>query len=212
MAEHKPYQLALAAEIGFDVPRTLITNCPTEAVQFFERCAGGMIFKALGSYYCYQNGRPPSGSPRLALFSNVVTRDDLLRRLDCIRHAPCIFQEYVPKASELTVTVAGHRMFAAEILSQRSERSKHDWRRYDLVNTPYRHYELPTRLRELIATLMGRLGLVFGRLDLVLTPDGRAVFLEINPNGQWVWVQELTGLPITEGIGDLLISGDKHVA
>ncbi|MGH7172868.1 MAG: MvdC/MvdD family ATP grasp protein [Gemmataceae bacterium] len=58
-AEHKPYQLALAAEIGFEVPRTLITNSPTEAVQFFERCGGRMIFKALGSYYYYRNEQPP---------------------------------------------------------------------------------------------------------------------------------------------------------
>ncbi|MEV4245300.1 hypothetical protein AB0J63_18065 [Streptosporangium canum] len=50
-------------------------------------------------------------------------------------------------------------------------------------------------------------GLTYGAIDLILTPDGRYVFLEINPNGQFLWIEDATGLPIGAAIGDLLMSG-----
>lgn len=52
-----------------------------------------------------------------------------------------------------------------------------------------------------------KLGLCYGAIDMVLTPDGRYVFLEINPNGQYLWIEFATGLPISDAICDLLISG-----
>ena len=53
--------------------------------------------------------------------------------------------------------------------------------------------------------LVRRLGLAYGAIDLVLTPDGRYVFLEINPNGQYLWIEQLTGLPISEAIAEWLM-------
>ena len=49
------------------------------------------------------------------------------------------------------------------------------------------------------------LGLSYGAVDLVLTPEGRYVFLEINPNGQYLWVEDATGLPISDALCDLLM-------
>jgi glutathione synthase/RimK-type ligase-like ATP-grasp enzyme len=54
-----------------------------------------------------------------------------------------------------------------------------------------------------------RLGLCYGAIDMVLTPDGRYVFLEINPNGQYLWIEEAAGLPISDAICDLLMSGSQ---
>jgi len=48
--------------------------------------------------------------------------------------------------------------------------------------------------------LVARLGLRFGAIDIIVTPDDRYVFLEINPNGQWLWIEEETGLPIRDAI------------
>lgn len=31
------------------------------------------------------------------------------------------------------------------------------------------------------------------------------MFLEINPNGQYLWIEDETGLPITDAICDLLL-------
>ena len=52
--------------------------------------------------------------------------------------------------------------------------------------------------------LVRRLGLRFGAIDMVQTPSGEHVFLEINPNGQWLWIERATGLPIANAIARLL--------
>jgi hypothetical protein len=55
--------------------------------------------------------------------------------------------------------------------------------------------------------LMDRLGLVFGSIDMIVTPDGEHVFLEVNPNGQFDWVARRAGLPIYEALAALLLAG-----
>jgi glutathione synthase/RimK-type ligase-like ATP-grasp enzyme len=119
-----------------------------------------------------------------------------------------IFQAYVPKLVELRITVVGRRIFAAEIHSQRTNHTRCDWRRYDQGQTPHRPHELPRDLEQRCTALVERLCLRYGAIDMVLTPDGRYVFLEINPNGQYLWIEHETGLPISEAICDLLTGGE----
>ncbi|MNZ28723.1 hypothetical protein D3C78_459550 [compost metagenome] len=51
---------------------------------------------------------------------------------------------------------------------------------------------------------MRRLNLRYGAIDFVCDPQGNLWFLEINPNGQWAWIENLTGYPIAEAIVDEL--------
>ncbi|HMW02377.1 MAG TPA: ATP-dependent carboxylate-amine ligase, partial [Acidobacteriota bacterium] len=127
--------------------------------------------------------------------------------LKAVTHAPCLFQEYIPKKVELRITVVGRKIFAAEIHSQQSQRSKDDWRRYDIANTPYLKHRLPEAIKIKCQQLVRELGLVFGCIDMIVTPDNRYVFLEINPNGQWGWIEELTQLPICANLAEMLIQG-----
>ncbi|MDQ3698554.1 MAG: hypothetical protein M3373_11110 [Gemmatimonadota bacterium] len=68
----------------------------------------------------------------------------------------------------------------------------------------YRPCQLPEKVEALCVELLTELNLCFGAIDIVRAPDGEYVFLEINPNGQWAWVEERTGLPISDAIADLL--------
>jgi glutathione synthase/RimK-type ligase-like ATP-grasp enzyme len=124
-----------------------------------------------------------------------------------VRYCPVIFQAYVPKRVELRITVVGGEVFAAEIHSQQSNHTRHDWRRYDLGETPHLPHELPADVARRCLRLVGELGLCYGAIDMVLTPDGRYVFIEINPNGQYLWIEQMTGLPISDAVCDLLTSG-----
>jgi glutathione synthase/RimK-type ligase-like ATP-grasp enzyme len=72
----------------------------------------------------------------------------------------------------------------------------------------HKPHNLPDEISKKVINLVHRLGLNFGAIDIILTPDQRYVFLEVNPNGQWGWVEDLTGLPISDAIIDLL-SGKK---
>ncbi|GAA3140819.1 hypothetical protein GCM10010466_34820 [Planomonospora alba] len=202
-AAHKPSQLVLAAELGFEIPETLITTRADDLWDFYNRHDGQVVTKLVGGTPWVED---------LAAGHTVVRKCELvsardLAYADALRFCPVIAQRYVPKRLELRVTVVGRRVFAAEIHSQESNRSKVDWRWYDTRVTPYGVHRLPDEVAGRCLAMTERLGLSYGAVDLVLTPDGRYVFLEINPNGQWLWVEELTGLPISEAVCDLLLEG-----
>jgi glutathione synthase/RimK-type ligase-like ATP-grasp enzyme len=67
--------------------------------------------------------------------------------------------------------------------------------------------ELPSETASRITRLMVRLGLVFGCIDLVEEADGTLTFLEVNPAGQWMWIENFTGIPISERVAGLLATG-----
>ena len=98
------------------------------------------------------------------------------------------------------------RVFAAEIHSQATHRTRCDWRRYDLGVTPHYRHTLPREIAERCARLAAESGLVYGTIDLILTPDDRYVFLELNAVGEYSWIEELTGLPIDFRARDFLPS------
>lgn len=205
VAEHKPYQLSVASDIGLEVPNTLLTNDPDAVKAFFSKCTSGMVYKTLGGCRRFESGT----SKRV--YTTRLTADDLDRYSNQVELAPCLFQEYVPKQSEFRITVIGDRLFATEIDSQADDLWKDDWRR-DLINRPppQRAASIPSALEQRIKALMSRMGLVFGCLDFVYTPDGRFVFLEINPNGQWLWNEPPTGLPLLENFSGMLAQGTPH--
>jgi len=116
-----------------------------------------------------------------------------------------VFQEYIPKALELRISIVGHQVFAAAIYSQMTERTKHDWRRYDLEKTPHAVYILPAGVERACIDIVQHYGLAFAAIDMVVTPQGDFVFLELNPNGQWLWIERLTGQPISDAIADMLV-------
>lgn len=204
LAEYKPYQLQLAQAIGFEIPPTLITNDPNEVQKFYCQTGKNMIYKSVSQYL--RRGNPQAGIRNQGIYTNRVQEKDL-ERLKAVTHAPCLFQEYIAKKVELRITVVGRKIFAAEIHSQQSQRSKDDWRRYDIANTPYLKHRLPEAIKTKCQQLVRELGLVFGCIDMIVTPDNRYVFLEINPNGQWGWVEELTQLPICANLAEMLIQG-----
>ncbi|GAA0827923.1 MvdC/MvdD family ATP grasp protein [Streptosporangium amethystogenes subsp. fukuiense] len=201
-AGHKASQLMLAAELGFEIPETLIATQPDALWDFHNRHDGQIVTKPMGMPWV----------ENLAAGHTVIRKCELVSPrdvgyADALRFSPVIVQQYVPKRLELRVTVVGRQVFAAEIHSQTSNRARVDWRWYDLGVTPHHVHRLPDEIADRCLAMTERLGLAYGALDLVLTPDGRYVFLEINPNGQWLWIEELTGLPISEALCDLLLEG-----
>ncbi|OHA77261.1 MAG: hypothetical protein A3H01_00535 [Candidatus Wildermuthbacteria bacterium RIFCSPLOWO2_12_FULL_40_9] len=201
IAMRKPYQLIVARRLGFHIPETIFGNSQEAVEQFISSRDGEFAAKAVHRTYI----RVDEEKGPLGVYTQRLTREQVQRRLDRVRYCPLIFQEYVPKEFELRVTVVGSQVFTCAIHSQQNERTKVDWRNYDIPNTPHEVYKLPDRVSDLCIALVQQLGLMFGAIDMVVTPDGEYVFLEINPVGQWLWIEELTKLPITSSIADLLI-------
>ncbi|MEV4379896.1 MvdC/MvdD family ATP grasp protein [Streptosporangium sp. NPDC049644] len=201
-AGRKSSQLLLAAELGFAIPETLIATEAEAFWEFHERHDGHVVTKPLGKPWAENL----VGGGTIARFCEPVSARDVAYAA-ALRFCPVIVQQYVPKRLELRVTVVGEQVFAAEIHSQVANRSSLDWRRYDIETTPHRIHRLPEEVARRCLDMTERLGLLYGAFDVILTPDDQYVFLEVNPNGQWLWIERLTGLPISQAICDVLLEG-----
>lgn len=191
-AEYKPRQLAHATAAGLAVPPTLITNDPATVAEFAARQPHGVVTKTLYarmprtedgqlSGVVYTSEVPPGryGDPSIAATAH-------------------LFQAKLVKKTDLRVTVVGGSVFATEIKNP----GQLDWRRsYD--NITYRPYELPSTVVAGVHRLMRSLNLFFGALDFVRTDHGHH-FVEINPNGQWGWIEQQTGQPISRALATAL--------
>src|SRR5688572_21914867 len=205
-AENKQLQLQVARELGLDTPRTLTTNDPDAVRGFAKSCEDGMVTKMLSSFAIYDEGK------ELVVFTNPVKPEDLAD-LSGLSLCPATFQESVPKALEIRATVVGQRVMSAAVDSQVSARATHDWRRDGVrMLQDWRPYELPLEVEQKILRLMDYFSLNYGAIDIILTPDDRHVFLELNPCGEFFWLEQTPGLPIADAIADLLLVGKTSQA
>ena len=202
-AENKQLQLQAARALGLRIPRTLTTNDPASVAAFAESCGGGIVTKMLSSFAVYEGGQ------ELVVFTNPVRPEDLAD-LSGLSLCPATFQEAIPKALELRATIVGERVMTASIDSQSSARAAHDWRRDGLrMVEDWRPYELPREVEVKLLRLMDYFGLNYGAADFIVTPDGGHVFLEVNPVGEFFWLERHPGLPVSEAIADVLL-GRAH--
>jgi len=193
-ASRKAYQLRIAQEIGFQIPETLITNNVAEAKQFIEHLGFNQtVYKPFG------------GTLQTWRETRVLKKEEL-DKIEHVQYAPLIFQEYIPASVDLRITVVGDQIFPASIDSQ-STRYPQDCR-MDIGNAQIKAVELPEALERRIRMLMKVLKLHYGAIDMRLTPEGDYVFLEINPAGQWLFVEYQTQQPIAEALACLLAQED----
>ena len=195
-AENKPRQLSLAYSLGFAIPDTLVTNDLKKTQCLISE--GTCVAKPLREALLEENGE------ERVIFTNrlnkLVETDGLK-----VSIAPVIFQREIKKRSDIRATVVGDNVFAAEILSQDFDETKTDWRRGSRPDLQHRPHELPDNLQKKCVLLVRALGLRFGAVDLILDQGGGYWFLEVNPNGQWAWIENRTGLPLTQAIVDELV-------
>lgn len=196
-AGRKVRQLALAAELGLHVPQWMVTNEPDEARDFIRAQEGDVVVKALAQPTLLYSDRA------VMLYTHRLRAEDLTH-LDSVRWGPTFFQRFVPKQADVRVTVVGRRIFAAAIEPDDSEAARTDFRSVEAFDLCHRVMVLPRPVEAACLELVSRLGLRYGAIDLLLDRQGEFHFLEINPNGQWLWIEMMTKLPIAAAIADLL--------
>lgn len=193
-ANAKAAQLRAARRLGLEIPPTLVTNDADAARAFLAKADGPVVYKAMSQSLDTEPGR--------ALFTGLVTEREIAK-LDAIELTPGIFQQFVPKAYELRVTVVGERLFGVRLDSQAHAASRIDWRHIPL-DLDHQAIALPPAIAAKIRAFMQVFGLTYGAFDFIVTPEGRHVFLEVNPAGQYMWVEAKTGLEITAALADVL--------
>src|SRR5829696_6923735 len=197
-AENKQRQLRVAARAGLRVPRTLVTNDPEAARQFFDETEGQVVAKLLRPLTVSMNAAP------LFVYMSRVREEDLAGA-EALRHSPMVFQELIPKACELRVAWVAGEAFAGALDASGTSRGQTDWRRAAPEDCRWQVAQLPTDVTKGLEALMSELGLVFGAVDLICTPSGEHVFLEVNPGGEWGMLERDLGLPISDAIAEALL-------
>jgi ATP-grasp ribosomal peptide maturase len=194
-ANYKPVQLTTAARCGLTVADTVITNDPDTVRKF---AAGGRtVSKVLGANTIVEDDGRKLGYTRVL---NAADLDDL-RGIDTTTH---LFQRWAPKVHEARVIVVGEQLTTVAIHAG-SAAGYVDWRT-DYDNLRYALIEPPESVAAGIRAVMKELGLTYGAFDFVCGPDGWT-FLEVNASGQFGWLEDATGSPITDQLADLLAKG-----
>ncbi len=199
IANNKLYQLDLAKSLGFSVPKTLITNNYNSVNKFIEEAGSHkVIFKTLNAYM------NPTG---ILTYTNLISKELILEKKASISIAPGIYQEFVNKKIELRITIVGQEIFAAKVLP--IEGNTLDWRK-DVFEDIFETFTIPQTFKNKLLELHKAFGLFYGAYDFILDDHNNYVFLEVNPSGQWLWLERKLNFPISVRIAEALFFANKN--
>lgn len=198
-AENKIYQLLIAKKLHFTIPNSLITTLEVEAKKFINRFDFDCIVKPIKSGFIEENLEESQ-----LVFTSLIT-DHQIETLGRVKACPTFFQNNIRKFADIRVTIVGDKVYSTIIHSQEFDSSIIDWRKSDTINIKHEQHSLPKKLERMCIGITKYLGLTFSAIDLILDEKDNYYFLEINPNGQWGWIEKRVGYEISQEIVNLLM-------
>ena len=197
--KNKLYQQRAAAMCGLTVPSTLISSVPDD-ITGFESETTHLLLKPIG----HVDMRKEDGTP-FFIYAQRLPKTLLINHCDQLTNAPSYVQRYIEKRFEYRIMVIGREVISCRMSSQETEKTSVDWRHYDLDNTPHEDIPVPGEVAVKLLDFMSQINLRYGAIDMIETPGGDFVFLEVNPSGQWDWINNLAGLDIPGAVGRMLV-------
>lgn len=193
-AAYKPRQLKDLRACGLIIPPTLVTNS-AEPVREFAARYGPLVCKSIAASVLH------TADTAHVVYTRRITDDDLgdLAGIDYGAH---LFQPFVESEYAVRLTVVGQRFLAVRI-DAGSDRARTDWRS-DYDSLTYQIIDIPPDTKAAVASYMKFSGLNYGAFDFLVRADGSMVTLEINPEGNYSWIEEETTLPISESVAEFL--------
>ncbi|MBD1584799.1 MvdC/MvdD family ATP grasp protein [Pseudoalteromonas sp. S16_S37] len=178
----KGEQLNRATQFGFKIPNTIISQ-DASAIRSFYLANNKVVYKAMASSTFIDSNGQERG------VATTLVDQAMLENTDSLSLLPNLFQAYADKAYELRVTIVGERVFAAKLDSQVHEETQIDCRNLN-VDIPISAYTLPPYIEQACLSFVKSYELNYSAIDLIVTPDGEYIFLENNPNGQFMFIEE----------------------
>jgi hypothetical protein len=191
-ARDKMRQLRVARDVGMAVPATLLSNDPEQVRRFAAELQGAVVAKMLHPFAL--------GSPddERVVFTSPVRPEDLAD-LAGLSRSPMVFQQAIRSVVELRVTVVGETALVAAL--DRGPDQPVDWREdAPRLASRWEGGALTPSIQAQLAAILRKLGLRFGAFDLAVDDRGTCWFLEVNPSGEWLWLEQGIGLPIADAI------------
>jgi glutathione synthase/RimK-type ligase-like ATP-grasp enzyme len=195
-ASYKSDQLRLAAQDGrLTIPRSLITSSFDDLQEFLSvEHAGGYVVKSLYRPFIESDGR-------IGVIYTSKIDDAVRKNLSDIKTSPCIVQEFVDRAYDVRVNVIGDDIFGTRMDSSHIPEAYTDWRMArDFRDIRHSAIQLPADIAAACLDMCNHFGLRFGAFDFAVDRDGQWFFLELNPNGQWYWIEEITEQPLSQAM------------
>lgn len=183
--ENKVYQLLYASAHGFDAPKSYIGN---DSAVLHEYEKQQSIIK------------PISTGKTHGEFGWELYQTNLLTHTDTdISLTPVYLQEYIPKQYEVRMTIVGDCVFPVRIdaMNQVDWRADYEHHKYSLI-------DCPASIKKRCMQMLKDFQICFGAFDFIVTPANEWIFLEVNPNGQWLWLEQALNIDISGRILDLL--------
>ena len=193
---YKPNQLKLAMKIGFKIPDTLLTNS-SKSIFDFSRKHKKIIYKSFSGYIF---------SDQTGILTNLLDSKDIESNKESFKRAPGIYQEFIEKSHEARVTVVGDKIFTALVRTPTGGQGYIDWR-YAQFEDVFEKYEIPLSLKNMLLTFQQEANLKYGAYDFIISPNGDWYFLECNPAGQYLWLENSLNLKISKAIANELCLG-----
>ena len=184
LASRKIEQLTIASQLGLIIPETLVTQCESDLREFYTKNSGRVIVKPLGKATVERD----SGDRDSIIYANPVSKIDL-EDLSDLRACPTLFQQLVDKIVDVRITIVDSAIHAVELTANDDEgQQRCDIRRNNMQDVSYRVTQLPGEVDNRLRHLVEHYGLRFAAIDMVVNRKGEWIFLEVNPNGQWAWM------------------------
>ena len=178
-ASHKMEQLTRARTLGLQTPDTLVTQDAQELRAFCDTHHAVIIKPLASGYLEYEDGSA-------SIFTNRISKRDITHLP--LEAAPTLFQEEIAKSADVRITVLDDHLTAVAMRKMNGTRQILDIRRDNMEGVEYERITPPPAIEQGIRALMNSYGLRFGALDFAITHAGTWIFLELNPNGQWAWL------------------------
>lgn len=187
-------QLQVAKEVGWTIPETIVSNDKKALVNFWNQKNGQIITKAI-----HRGWLSKTDDKNKVMFTSIVTEKHL-EKISDNNYPPLLFQEKVDKKTEFRVVVIGERCFSCSL----GKSENIDWRVDNAAIDNSKIFKLPCDVEKKSIEVVKNMGLSFGVLDIILDKNNNFYFLEVNEQGEWLWMEEKIGLPISDSIIDYL--------
>jgi glutathione synthase/RimK-type ligase-like ATP-grasp enzyme len=186
VAEHKIYQLRIAEALGFRIPETLVSDNPETLRSFVATQIGGTVSKPIF------HGLFVEGTRQAAVYTRRVTPADFGD--ETYATCPVLVQEEIERVADVRVTLIGSKCFVAEI---KTAEGAVDWR-VPGVTLQHAVSSIDGETEKRCRAMLEKLGLLYGAFDFIRTAEGELVFLEVNPTGEWAWLEEELGFEMRD--------------
>lgn len=185
-ASYKVEQLWRARRFGLNVPPTLVTQCRDEAQKFYEACGKTVIVKAVHGGHIERNSREGD----TVVYTHSIEPGEIML-FPTGKVCPTLLQKRVEKRCDIRITIVDQDLHAVALTAKDSAgKQRLDIRRNEMTDVCYAATKVPVEVATLLRRYVASYGLRFAAVDMAIDQANQWVFFELNPNGQWAWLDE----------------------